>query len=234
MSFSIVSMRNVFIAMLISLAVTHYVSAEIHPSSSAVLIPAGKEETTIDIKNSGDESVLLYSKINLLPDDDLAKGTIITDPQTVLMAPGETQSIRVIYQTNTPDNKEHIARVIFSGLPPTGDVSDGKVKILIGHDLPVVINVRKDMAQKDIWERIRYSITDSGLCLLNPTAKVFRFSPTIVADESKIEITFKKAYILPGEALCALPNRALSKGMHINLTSVSDYNYRIKTNKVVL
>lgn len=234
MSCLLVQARNALTVLLMSSVVLQQAMAEIQPSVSAVLIPAGKEEATIDIKNSGSESVLLYSKIVQLPDDKLAGGTIFTEPQTVLMGPGESQSVRVIYQTNTPDRQEHIARVIFSGLPSGGDVSEGKIKILLGQDLPVVVNVRKDMEQKDIWERIRYRIKDQSLCMMNPTAKVFRFSPTLITDEGRIEITFKKPYVLPGEDLCAVSARSLSAGMHVNLTSVSDYNYRIKTNKVTL
>lgn len=234
MSSLFVQVRNFITGLLLSSVTLHHAAAEIQPSVSAVLIPAGKEEATIDIKNSGRESVLLYSKIIQLPDDSLAGGTVFTEPQTVLMGPGESQSIRVIYQTNTPDKNEHIARVIFSGLPPGDEVSEGKIKILLGQDLPVVVNVRKDMEQKDICERVRYRIKDQSLCMLNPTAKVFRFSPTLVTDEGKIEITFKKPYVLPGEELCAVAAHPLSEGMHVNLTSVSDYNYRIKTNKVTL
>lgn len=234
MSSLFVHVRNFITGLLISSVIFQQAAAEIQPSVSAVLIPAGKEEATIDIKNNGSKSVLLYSKIVQLPDDALAGGTIYTEPQTVLMGPGESQSVKVIYQTNTPDKKEHIARVIFSGLPSEEDINEGKIKILIGQDLPVVVNVRKDMEQMDIWQRIRYRITSNGLCMFNPTAKVFRFAPTLVTDESKIEITFKKPYVLPGKELCATPARPLSKGMHVNLTSVSDYNYRIKTNKIIL
>lgn len=231
---SVVAKNKCTVVTVILLSTISAPRAEILPSSSAVLIPAGKDESTIDIKNTGSNSVLLYSKIDRLPDDDLAGGTLFANPQAIVMVPGETQSIRIIYKTNTPDNKEHIARIIFTGLPPKEDADTGKVKIVIGQDLPVVIGVRKDLQQKDIWQRITFHTIDNKLCMLNPTAKVFRFAPEMYTDEMNITLTFSKAYLLPGEKLCTAAAQPLTKGMHLNLTSVSDYNYRLKAQKIIL
>lgn len=62
--------------------------AEIIPSSSSVLIESGKNQSTIHIKNNGDKSVLLYSKLRKLPDDDLAGGTLFTEPSGYHCGPG--------------------------------------------------------------------------------------------------------------------------------------------------
>lgn len=229
-----VMVRNLAATALMTAGLFQPAQAEIVPSSSAVLIEAGKNESTIDIKNNGDKSVLLYSKVRKLPDDNLAGGTLFTEPQAIVVAPGETQSIRVIYRTNTPDSKEHIARVIFTGLPPQDDVSEGKVKILIGQDLPVVVNLRKNIEQKDMWQVVNYRVDQGSLCIRNPSAKVFRFVPTMNTDEKNIRVTFSKPYVLPGEEMCAAPSGPLAHGMHLNVESVSDYNYQLRKNKVTL
>lgn len=226
--------RNLAATALIVAVLYHSAQAEIVPSSSAILIEAGKNESTIDIKNNGNKSVLLYSKIRKLPDDNLAGGTLFTEPQAIVVAPGDTQSIRVIYRTNTPDSNEHIARVIFTGLPPQDEVSEGKVKILIGQDLPVVLNLRKNIEQKDMWQIVKYRIDQGSLCIRNPSAKVFRFVPTMNTDEKNIKVTLNKPYVLPGEEMCAAPSGPLAHGMHLNVESVSDYNYQLKRNKVIL
>ncbi|MGE9552845.1 fimbria/pilus periplasmic chaperone [Erwinia amylovora] len=229
-----VMVRNLTATALMAAGLFHSAQAEIVPSSSAVLIEGGKNESTIDIKNKGNKSVLLYSKIRKLPDDNLAGGTLFTEPQAIIVSPGDTQSIRVIYRTNTPDSKEHIARVIFTGLPPQDDVSEGKVKILIGQDLPVVVNLRKNIEQKDMWQVVNYLIEQGNLCIRNPSAKVFRFVPTMNTDEKKISVNFSKPYVLPGEEMCAVSAGLLAHGMHLNVESVSDYNYQLQKNKVVL
>lgn len=226
--------RNLAATVIMSAGLLHSAQAEILPSTSAVLIEAGKNESTIDIKNNGDKSVLLYSKIRKLPDDNLAGGTLFTEPQAIVVAPGDTQSIRVIYRTNTPDNKEHIARVIFTGLPPQDEVSEGKVKILIGQDLPVVVNLKKNIEQKDMWEVVNYRIDRGNLCIRNPSAKVFRYVPTMNTDEKNIRVTFSKPYVLPGEEMCAESSGPLAHGMHLNVESISDYNYQLQKHKVTL
>lgn len=226
--------RSIAATALMAAGIFQPAQAEIIPSSSAVLIESGKNESTIDIKNNGDKSVLLYSKIRKLPDDDLAGGTLFTEPQAIIVGPGETQSIRVIYRTNKPDSKEHIARVIFTGLPPQDDVSEGKVKILIGQDLPVVVNLRKNIEQKDMWQVVKYRIDQGRLCISNPSAKIFRFVPTMNTDEKNIMLTFSKPYVLPGEEMCTLPSSPLAHGMHLNVESISDYNYQLRKNKAKL
>lgn len=228
------AMVHNFMGFLIASCLFHSAHAEIAPSSSAILIESGKQESSIDIKNNGDKSVLLYSKIRKLPDDNLAGGTLYTDPQVILVAAGDTQSVRVIYRNNTTDNKEHIARVIFTGLPPQSDISEGKVKILIGQDLPVVVNLRKNIEQKDMWQIVQYRINQGELCIRNPSAKVFRFVPSMTIDEMKNELSFGKPYVLPGEELCAASSNPLAHGMHININSISDYNYQLKINKITL
>ncbi|UYP72468.1 fimbria/pilus periplasmic chaperone [Pantoea dispersa] len=231
---SSVMARSLAMLALTAAVLPHFALAEITPSSSAVIIEAGKNEASIDIKNNGNKSVLLYSKIRKLPDDNLAHGTLFTEPQVILLAPGDTQSIRIIYRTNTPDSHEHIARVVFTGLPPQDEVSEGKIKILIGQDLPVVVNLRKNIEQKDMWQIVKYRLDEGKLCIQNPSAKVFRFVPTMNTDEKHITVTFNKSYVLPGEEMCSASSGQLLHGMHLNIVSVSDYNYQLKSNKVIL
>lgn len=110
--------------------------------------------------------------------------------QAIIVGPDETQSISVTYRTNKPDTKEHIARVIFTGLPPQDDVSEGKVKILIGQDLPAVVNLRKNIELKVMWQVVNYRIDQGRLCISNLSAKIFRFVPTMNTDEKNIRLTF--------------------------------------------
>lgn len=228
------AMNNKFLLVIIFFFFCRLSHAEILPSSSAVIIESGKKESSIDIKNNGTKSVLLYSKVRKLPDDDLSGGTIYAEPQAILLAPGETQSIRLMYNTNTSDDKEHIARVTFTGLPPQEDTNEDKVKILIGQDLPIVVNMKKNIEQKDMWQVVKYSIDRDGLCIQNPSSKVFRFVPSLHVNETGTEITFSKPYVLPGEKLCATSTHLLAHGMHINIDSISDYNYQMKSNLISL
>jgi P pilus assembly chaperone PapD len=152
--------------------------AQVQPSASEVLIEKGQKEATIDLKNDSNEAVLLYSKVTILPDDDLGGGVLYTVPQALVVAPGKTQTVRVIYRRNKAIDKEHIARVLFSGLPPK-EQGAGKVKFVIGRDLPVVVGIDPNLSEVDTWKMITFKQTHRELCMINSSRKVFNFDPTM-------------------------------------------------------
>lgn len=203
------------------------------PSTSAILIEKGQNEATIDLKNSSDEAVLLYSKVAKLPDDDLDGGVLYTVPQTVIVAPGATQTVRVIYRNNKSINKEHIARVLFSGLPPQQQ-SAGKVKFVIGQDLPVVIGIDPNASEADTWKLINFTQNQGKLCMSNPSRKVFRFDPSMSTQLPAASPTFTKAYLLPGEQLCQALASPLPPGSKLTFSSVSSFSFRLQTHVITL
>ncbi|KTC38396.1 fimbrial chaperone protein [Pseudomonas sp. ABAC21] len=207
--------------------------AQVQPSASAVLIQKGQKEATIDLKNNSDEAVLLYSKVSKLPDDDLDGGVLYTVPQTVVVAPGKNQTVRVIYRGNKPLDREHIARVLFSGLPPQEQAA-GKVKFVIGQDLPVIIGVDPNVSEVDTWKQISFKQTQGKLCMSNPSRKVFRFDPTMSSAPTKADITFNKAYVLPGETLCQALTSPLAANASLTFNSVSSFNFMLQTHVIQL
>ncbi|WP_242200764.1 MULTISPECIES: fimbria/pilus periplasmic chaperone [unclassified Pseudomonas] len=207
--------------------------AQVQPSASAVLIEKGQKEATIDLKNNSDEAVLLYSKVSKLPDDDLDGGVLYTVPQTVVVAPGKNQTVRVIYRGNKPLDREHIARVLFSGLPPQEQAA-GKVKFVIGQDLPVVIGVDPNVSEVDTWKLITFKQAQGKLCMSNPSRKVFRFDPNMSSAQTKTDITFNKAYVLPGETLCQALKSPLAANASLTFNSVSSFNFMLQTHVIQL
>lgn len=197
-------------------------------SSSSILIDKGESESSIDVKNTSPDQILLYSKVVKLPDDDLSGGVLYTDPQATLINPGESQTIRVFYKSNIDIEKEHMARIIFTGLPSIMDVSGGKVNVIIGHELPVVIGFSQSMAQSDIWSFISLSVKDGKICMSNPTKKVFRFDGVAYAIHSRKLIKFNKPYLLPGDNLCEKIHFDISQDDEFKITTMSDYNYKMQ------
>lgn len=202
--------------------------AQVQPSASAVLIEKGQKEATIDLKNDSNEAVLLYSKVTKLPDDDLGGGVLYTVPQAVVVAPGKTQTVRVIYRGNKAIDKEHIARVLFSGLPPQ-EQGAGKVKFVIGQDLPVVVGIDPNMSEVDTWKMITFKQAHGELCMINSSRKVFRFDPNMSSEQTKAGITFDKAYLLPGETLCQSLTSRLPVNSSLKFSSVSNFNFILQT-----
>ncbi|WP_309762034.1 fimbria/pilus periplasmic chaperone [Pseudomonas oryzihabitans] len=184
--------------------------------------------------NRGKEAVLLYSKVNKLPDDDLAGGVLYAVPQAVVVAPGATQTVRIIYRGNRALDSEHFARITFAGMPPLEQRRQGKIKFVIGQDLPVVIGVDLSRRELDIWQSITLTQGGGRLCMKNPTRKVFRFDPNTTLSAGQVGITFAKSYLLPGEELCQPLDKPLPADTRLSINSVSSFNYAMGKHEIAV
>lgn len=197
--------------------------AGIQPSVSAVAIPYGSKDGTIDIKNTGSESFLLYSKIIKLADDDLDGGTLYASPSTIVVGAGETQTVRMIFNTNKPLDREHLARVEFTALSPRG-AQKARIQFALGQNLPVIIGVIPSVEEYDLWQLIKFSIKDKTICINNPSKKVFRFNNIMQPVAGGQAVSFSQTYLLPEHEICTQTPSGLSAGQKLKITTASTYD----------
>ncbi|BBI91263.1 gram-negative pili assembly chaperone domain-containing protein [Serratia symbiotica str. Tucson] len=202
-------------------------SAGMTPNTSAVIIEEQNKEGTIEIKNTDAEPMLLYSKIVRLADDDF-DGALIPSPAAVLVQPGETQVIRVLLRTNKKMEKEHLARVEFSGIP-TQNKGGTRIDFLITQDLPVVIRPRGYTPVNDKWTYLKWKFEAHQLCLTNDTKMVIRIADNIVIEPNNISLNLPKTNALPASNICVkLPADYIPRpGSNVIFSSISEYNYVI-------
>ncbi|NIG87587.1 fimbria/pilus periplasmic chaperone [Serratia symbiotica] len=167
-------------------------SAGMTPNTSAVIIEEQNKEGTIEIKNTDAEPMLLYSKIVRLADDDF-DGALIPSPAAVLVQAGETQVIRVLLRTNKKMEKEHLARVEFSGIP-TQNKGGTRIDFLITQDLLVVIRPSGYTPVNDKWTYLKWKFEANQLCLTNDTKMVIRIADKIVIEPNNISLNLPKTY----------------------------------------
>ncbi|MFU9135856.1 fimbria/pilus periplasmic chaperone [Erwinia tasmaniensis] len=228
------TVRNKISGVILSLFLTTYAHAGIMPSSTVVMIPDGEKEGAIDIKNTGNDSILLYSKIVKLSDDDLGGGTLYTSPPTIVVGPGDTQTVRLIFKSNRALDREHLARVVFSGLPPRKNDKSPRVQFAIAQDLPVVVGVLPSIMEKDLWTMIDYRFKGNQVCLHNPTRKVFRFNNTMKLSNPVENIVFQNTYLLPDSEICTKARGKLSPSTSLHFTTVSSFNLKISDHEITL
>jgi P pilus assembly chaperone PapD len=195
------------------------------PTTSVLIINEADKEGSIGVKNTDKEPILLYTKIGRLDDEDL-DAALVPTPAAVLVQPGETQIVRVLYRSNKPLDKEHLARVMFMGIPPKSD-APGHISLMLGQDLPVVIRPKGYKPVDNKWEYMKWRFKGDQLCVSNDTKYAVRFVNTVKLVPGNTDVTMPKPYALPGSDTCAkLPSGyAPSAGAQVEFSAVSDYNY---------
>lgn len=204
-------------------------AASILPTTSVLIIEEANREGSIGIKNTQSTPLLLYTKVLRLDDDDL-DAALIPSPAAVLVQPGETQIVRLLFRSNKKLDKEHLARVIFMGISPENkSQKSAHIDFMVGQDLPVVIRPRGYVPVENKWEFLQWRIKDRQLCVANTTKLAIRFVNNVTLLPGLTPITMPKAYALPGSENCAaLPvNYSAHSGIKVQFAAVSDYSYVI-------
>jgi len=200
-------------------------AASIGPDTSAVMIDELDKEGTIGIKNTEDKPILLYSKVVRLEDDPI-DGALIPIPAAVIVQPGETQIVRLLFRSNGKLTQEHMARVIFTGIPQKED-APGRVKLLIGHDLPIIIRPTGQPVVNDRWRYLKWRASADRLCVYNDSKMVIRYVNTVSLLPSQAVVTLPKPYSLPNSQNCGpLPEGFKpAADMKVQFTAMSAYSY---------
>lgn len=206
----------------------------VQPDTSVLVIEEADKEGSIGVKNTQDQPVLLYTKIQRLDDDDL-DGALVPVPAAVQVQPGETQVVRVLFRNNKSLSKEHLARVQFMGIPPSHEKA-GRVSLMIGQDLPVVIRPKGYRPVENKWEYLKWRIQGDQLCVSNDTKMAIRFVNDVTLQPNNVPVTMPKAYALPSSETCtALPaGYAAQAGATVTFSAVSDYSYVVNDRKATL
>ncbi|WON77969.1 fimbria/pilus periplasmic chaperone [Serratia sp. UGAL515B_01] len=207
--------------------ITQTEAAEIQPLTSAVIINQNQGESSIDIKNTDSQPIILYSKVNHLDDDNLDGGVIYPSPAAVIVQPGEVQTVRIIYKNNHSINVEHLARIIFTGIPNQKESTGQRINFLVGQDLPIVIQPGNQPPIKALWSLVKWQQIDGKLCAKNPTTRVFRFDNNVKILPTGQYIKFTTPYLLPHQQQCIELNQALPAHAQIHFDSISVFNYRM-------
>lgn len=147
-------------------------------------------------------------------------------PQAIVVGPNEVQTVRILYHNNHTISKEHIARVVFSGIPEKRGNTTGRVDFIIGQDLPVVIRPTTLAANNDKWAYLKWQQRAHQLCVTNPTKYVIRYNNAVSLQPGNIALTMPKSYVLPDQTNCQKlsKNQSFSK---VNFSAVSDFNYQL-------
>lgn len=195
------------------------------PETSMLFINEEAKGGSMNVKNSDESPQLLYTSITELPGE---KGfhLIATQPVTRVEG-GDTQHVRFVLQTDAPLKVEHMARVVFEGIPQK-KVGKDAVGFNIRQDLPVIIHPSGLPERQDSWTLLTWKVNGTTVTLQNTSPYVVRFQPQSVALPSKTTIKFPRSYILPGQSIVVDTGRSLAGDTQVTFAPVSRYGVQIE------
>jgi|GEM_PF-72818 len=194
------------------------------PETTVLVIDEIQKGGSINVKNTENVPVLLYTKVVDLPDDPTPK-LIVTQP-VARLEPGQSQRVRFVLSNDGPLQHEHIKRVHFEGVAEQ-TASGSQISVTVRHDLPVIIVPKKLTAQRKMWNDLNWSVNGETLKVTNTGKHVVRLRPQLRLLPVGTALSLSKSYILPGETLTVIvpAGTSLSERRQVEFSPVTRYGF---------
>ncbi|EFI6377316.1 fimbrial chaperone protein [Escherichia coli] len=195
------------------------------PETSLLIIDEATHSGIMNLKNTDDVPLLLYTTIQDLPDDTGTK-VIVTQP-VVRVEPGQNQQVRFILQSDKPLTCEHFKRVVFEGIPPKKDGKTMKISFNVEQNLPVLIRPANLAVVTDAWKYLEWSRVGDHYSVKNPSNYVVRLANHMIFKPSQTTGNIKKSYILPGETLPVVLEKDIRGDTEVQFFPASRYGVEV-------
>lgn len=166
-----------------------------------VLLNEVDGSTSMLLKNTDEQPLLLYSKIENLPEDGEKKPFVILTPPVARVESGEQQQIRFMLQNKHPLQVQRMMRVIFEGIPQKQESMGMKISIAVKQNLPVVIHPKGLPKNREPWKFLKWSLDKGQLRLENGSPYVVRMAPMVNLLPQGTKVDLGRSYVLPGQTL---------------------------------
>lgn len=199
----------------------------VKPQTSVVIINEADGEGTISVKNTDATPVLLYSKLQNIPEDKVSL-LVITPPMARLEG-GQDQLVRFVLKEPAPLKTERLERVLFEGIPTVskGSSAQPKVTVVIRQNLPVIIHPRGLPVNDSPWQLLKWSAQDGHLIVRNDSAYVVRLAQKVQLLPQQMLVNLPKTYVLPGETLTLDAPSSMAASDKVRLFPASVYGYAV-------
>jgi P pilus assembly chaperone PapD len=198
----------------------------IQPETSVVLVSEATGEGTMNVKNTGNETVLLVPTVESIAEDP--EEWVVVSPPAAVVEPGQTQMVRFILSNGEPLKTQRLKRAIFEGIPQSGDKRNA-VRLTVRQDLPLIAQPKGETPEKSPWKKLKWSVGNGALVLENPSPYVVRMDQQVQLQPQGKGLTLPKSYILPGEKITVPADVAdLSSAQSVRTFPATVYGYQVE------
>ncbi|EOX8517452.1 fimbria/pilus chaperone family protein [Salmonella enterica] len=208
------------------LASFNTLAAGMVPETSLLIVKEDEQGASMDVKNTDNDTQLLYTKLTDLPDDP-KPGLIVTQP-VVRVDAGKIQRVRFVLKNSAePLKVEHFKRVIFTAIPQR---EKNKVKVTFSQNLPVIIRPAGLAENLEPWKDLTWQIKNGSVTVENNTPYVVRLEQKVKLLPSGSQAELSKTYILPGEKLTTRSkNKITAADKKIEIYPATRYGYKVQS-----
>lgn len=199
----------------------------VKPQTSVVIINEADGEGTISVKNTDATPVLLYSKLQNVPEDN--EPLLVITPPMARVEGGQDQLVRFVLKEQAPLKTERLKRVLFEGIPTVskGSSAQPKVTVVIRQNEPVIIHPRGLPVNDAPWQLLKWSVEGDHLIVRNDSAYVVRLAQKVQLLPQQTLVNLPKTYVLPGETLTLDAPASMATSDKVRLFPASVYGYAV-------
>jgi fimbrial chaperone protein len=177
-------------------AASHAVAATFTLESTTVVLDERDGRTAFNVKNDGDQPLLLVSKLDNLDDSNLA-GQILISPPITRIDPGQSQQVNYLLKKGPPLDREVMLKASFEGV--TQKTSESATVMPIRQEIGFLIQPSAVPKVSAPWEDLKLSVDGQNLVLDNPGKHVIRLSRTLTLMPGRQTVNLDHAWLMPGE-----------------------------------
>lgn len=208
-------------------AVTSFAHASgMQPDTSVVLVDAGVGEGTINVTNTSSQTMLLYTEIKNVPEDQ-EELLIVTSPISRVEG-REKQLVRFIFQSDRPLLTQRLKRVIFEGIPPNSEKGKNQLNMTVSQNLPIIISPANLPVNNQPWKLLKWELNDKIIRVSNDSPYVVRFNKSFKLITIDVDLEFPRTYMLPGQVdeIQVPSGTQVSSDIKIRFNPASIYGYQ--------
>jgi P pilus assembly chaperone PapD len=167
------------------------------PESSVVLVNVADGEGTMNVTNSDDKAMLLYTSLENLAED--TDSLLVVSPPVARVEAGEKQLVRFIVQSDKPITTQRLKRVSFEGIPQSDPTAKAKIGVTVRQNLPVLISPGDLPKKQDPWTLLEWTLSGRDLEVKNDSRYVVRLNQAFNVMPGDLKLELPATYILPGQ-----------------------------------
>ena len=205
-------------------------TVSLHVKPTTIVLTPGQNAAVIAITNEGSAPVNTQVRVlgwDQAQDKDQLTDTdkLVASPPAATLAPGQTQSIRVVRTTKTPASSEEASRVLVDEIPARDSAPQVGVQVKVRYSLPVFVQPKNAPTQGKVDINARVQDNNLVLTAQNNGQTHSQASDITLAYGANASTPVVKGllgYVLPGKRMqwtLPIPANAAAKGKPDHVTA---------------
>jgi fimbrial chaperone protein len=200
-------------------AVSHAMAATFALESTTVILDERETQVAFNVKNEGDQPLLLVTKVDNLDDSKLA-GRILISPPITRIDPGMSQQVNFSLKKGEPLDREVMLKASFEGVEQK--TKESGMVMPVRQEIGFLVQPVAVPKVSAPWQDLKFSADGDALVVENPGKHVIRLSRTLTLTPGNQTVNLDNAYLMPGEKhRIAVPGQPAS----VSITPMSRYGF---------